>query len=276
MSDARRRRFSIPLGFAYDGFALVTAGSSLSKLCFCGFFKTCIQLDIISEHVNTPSLSLQLDKKLPGSPETGFALRPTTELAGDSWRWACWAGSVEKKVLVGGARPAAPAVECPWRSHLGRKDARSHRSWQQQEPADPGTACSLLLPGARPARRKPDTCRALASPAGSTAPCGASPVPEGPLPREPPQAPPLTYVCRRSPLRGHVAVGGCPWGPIGGHRDGVRGDRSRGVGGQQGTWKKGGRVSAAGGPSHGGGGDALAPHASTLGHLCRLDDENTF
>lgn len=30
--------FSIPLDFAYDGFASVTAGR-LSKLCFCVFFK---------------------------------------------------------------------------------------------------------------------------------------------------------------------------------------------------------------------------------------------
>lgn len=41
-----------------------------------------------------------------------------------------------------------------------------------------------------------------------------------------------------SPLRGHVAVGGCSWGPIRGHSDWVGGNRSWGVSGQKGTWKK--------------------------------------
>lgn len=45
--------FSIPLDFAYDGFASVTAGR-LSKLCFCGFFKTCIQLDMVQNRLILP------------------------------------------------------------------------------------------------------------------------------------------------------------------------------------------------------------------------------
>lgn len=48
---------------------------------------------------------------------------------------------------------------------------------------------------------------------------------------------PLTFA-EWSPLRGHVAVGGCSWSPVRGHSDGMRSDRSGGMSSQQGTWKE--------------------------------------
>lgn len=47
---------------------------------------------MISEYINTLFLSLQVAKKLPGSPKKGFALRPTQSLLETNGAEMCWAG----------------------------------------------------------------------------------------------------------------------------------------------------------------------------------------
>ena len=84
--------FSIPLDFAYDGSLSVTAGR-LSKLCFCVFFFNMHSTRYDSEQINTPFLSLQLAKKLPGSPPNRicFKTNPQSQLETEG-AGTCWAG----------------------------------------------------------------------------------------------------------------------------------------------------------------------------------------
>lgn len=93
IGDTSCKILSIPLDFAYDGSASVTAGR-LSKLCFCVCFLTCIQLDMIQNRLILPFLSLQLAKKLPGSPPN----------------WICFKTNPQSQLETKGAGPHGPAV----------------------------------------------------------------------------------------------------------------------------------------------------------------------